>query len=96
MSTSIETSNPWVSVAFVQGDDYADIEDFGPEEMARQLAKHDLGEPTDENVYEGPPWGPYDRLYRVQVDGSWYVLAVDHASGCASLNRRPMSWLEEV
>lgn len=82
----------WVGVVFLRGDDYAEVADMGVDEMVEHMAQWDCGRETDfANTRTGAPWGSADRTYEVTVGGIRYVLAVNHATGYASLNRRPLA-----
>ena len=41
-------SEQWVDVAFVDGEDYDEIADFGTQEMAEYLSQWDYGQETDD------------------------------------------------
>ena len=94
-------SEQWVDVAFVVGEDYDEIADFGTQEMAEYLSQWDYGQETDDAhtyvpdpraINQSPrPWGSSDRQYEVSVGGLDYILAVNHPMGYASLNRHPLS-----
>ena len=79
-------SGPWVSVAFVQDNEFYDIADMGIDEVAEYLAQWDYGQETDDaHICSEAPWGTYDKLYH----SGEYVLAVGDIY--ASLNRRPLN-----
>lgn len=89
-------SAPWVSVAFVQDADYAEIADMGIDEMAQHLAQWDYGTETDlAHGYRCGPWGSSDTILPVTVDGTDYILGINNSAGYASLTRRPVSGQEE-
>lgn len=71
----------YVTVVFMQDNEYYEIADMGPEEMFEHLAQWDHGEYG--NVYAEPPWGRLDHTYEYGPD---YVLAI--GATYVSLNRR--------
>lgn len=61
----------YVTVVFVQGEEYDEIQDMGPGAMFEHLAQWDTGEYG--HVYDEAPWGRLDRTYEYGPD---YVLAI--------------------
>lgn len=87
------STDQWVDVVFIDGEDYDEIADMGIDEMAEYLSQWDYGDETDmAHTRDGQPWGLSDREYPITVGGLDYILAVNHPLGYASLNRRPIGW----
>lgn len=88
--TNTDYTGQWVSVVFVQDNEYYDIADMGPDEMVAYLAQGDYGQEEDDaHTYDSAPWGTYDRLYHVTLGGIDYVLSIGDIY--AGLNRRPLA-----
>lgn len=92
-----DPAGPWVSIAFLDGDDYAAARDEAEDAddttqaLAEHLAQWESGDEADAaQTRDVAPWGSLDRLHPVTVCGVEYVLAVDDTHGYASLNRRPL------
>jgi hypothetical protein len=82
----------WVTVVFMQDEDYYEVRDMDIREMAEYLAQWDFGEENDMvHVYDDPPWESLDRDHDVWVGGIRYVLAMNRRVGYVSLNRIPIA-----
>jgi len=95
---AFDTDGPWVSIVFVDGDDYeaavdAANDDGGSvEAVAAYLSQWDYGDETDAaQTRDSAPWGSADTLHTVTAGGTAYVLSVNHSMGYYALQRRPLS-----
>lgn len=93
-----DTSGPWVSVVFVDGDDYEAAVDAANDNggstdaVAEYLSQWDYGDETDmAQTRDCAPWGNADILHSVNVGGLDYVLSINHHVGYYGLNRRPLA-----
>lgn len=93
----ISTDGPWVSIVFVDGDDYdtavdeANNNGGSTDAVVEYLSQWDMGEETDgAQTRDVAPWGAGDTLHSVTHGGISYVLGINHHMGYYSLNRRPL------
>lgn len=99
MTNTIDRTGPWVSVAFMDGDDYETMIDATNDNggstgaAVEYLAQWDYGTETDEaHTTDGAQWGPDDTAHEVTFGGIDYVYATNHYMGYVSLNRRPIGF----
>ena len=89
-----DTTGPWVSVVFLDGDDYHACEDYSEADhgtMGDYMTQWDYGTETDgAHTTDGASWGSSDRVWTETIGGLDYVVAVNFRMGYASLNRRPL------
>ena len=94
---AIDTSGPWVSIVFLDGDDYEtamdETNDAGGSitALADYLAQWDYGDETDMAHTGDFAPGSLDTLHEAPSGGLDYVLSINHRLGYVSLNRRPLS-----
>ena len=87
----------WVSVAFMQDNDYYEamdaINDMGGSVTAaiEYLAQWDTGDEADQaDTRDSAPWGACDTTHTETVGGIEYTYATNHNAGYVSLNRHPL------
>ena len=90
-----DTTGPWVSVVFLDGDDFDACEEYAESDtgtMGEYMSRWDYGAETDgAHTEDGASWGSGDRVWTEEIDGTLYAVAVNYALGYASLNRRPIA-----
>jgi len=93
------TTGPWVTVVYMDGDDYETAMDetnnMGGSTGAavEYLAQWDNGADSDAaETRDSAPWGAYDTTHVESFGGLTYVYATNHIVGYVSLQRRPLTY----